>query len=159
MPTTVTLNGHTYSWADNFSGYNAGKPNADTGEINLISLMQDMLAELALASSLEAIIWSGIAAVGTNVLPPGLRVARAFTCAAMHFRVGTAPTGASLIVNVLRNSVTVQTLTIPAGAFFVDVTGLGIAFAAGDIISFDVTQVGSTEPGRDLAVQLVGGAA
>lgn len=70
--------------------------------------------------------------------------------------VGTAPTGASLIVDVNKNGTTVFTTqanrpTITAAAFasaekVPDVT----AIAAGDYVSIDVDQVGSTVAGADL---------
>lgn len=74
--------------------------------------------------------------------------------------VGTAPTGASLIVDVLKNGTTMYTTqanrpTITAGNFTVvatlpDVTSL----ASGDYITVNVAQVGSSVPGSDLAVQI-----
>jgi hypothetical protein len=73
--------------------------------------------------------------------------------------VGTAPTGSPLIVDILKNGVTVFTTaanrpTIAAGATVSplsarpDVT----SFVAGDVLTVSVAQVGSTVAGSDLEV-------
>lgn len=98
---------------------------------------------------------AGYARVGTNIAPPGLRVATACTLQSAYLRAGTAPTGSSLILLVERSGSTLATLTLAAGSSSTSATGLSVALAAGDIVTFDVTQIGSTVAGADLAVQLV----
>lgn len=74
--------------------------------------------------------------------------------------VGTGPTGADLIVDLLKNGVTIFPVTKPrivAGSvesadatnFTPDATG---KFGKGDTLSLSVTQVGSTVAGSDLDV-------
>ena len=72
--------------------------------------------------------------------------------------VGTAPTGAALIVDVLLNGTTIFAGTKPtiaagatsSGAVAVD-PSVG-RFTSGDVLSLSVTQVGSTVAGSDLDV-------
>lgn len=74
--------------------------------------------------------------------------------------VNTAPTGAAILIDVNKNGVTINTVqttrpTIAAAAF----TGLGATpaittFAAGDYITVDVDQIGSTVAGSDLTVAI-----
>ena len=67
--------------------------------------------------------------------------------------VGTAPTGASLIVRVFENGVSIGDTTITAGSF----TGTStpnVAVGPGDYITASITQVGSTIAGTDLTVVL-----
>lgn len=101
------------------------------------------------------LIITGFARVANNVAPPGLRVPRACTLRTAILRVGTAPTGADLIMLVRRAGVTLATLTVAAGTTSVTVTGLAVALAAGDVITFDTTQIGSAVAGADLAPALV----
>jgi hypothetical protein len=62
---------------------------------------------------------------------------------------------ADVVMNILKNGATATTLTITAGQTTGSpFTGL-IAMAAGDYITINITQVGSTSaPGRDLYVQI-----
>lgn len=84
------------------------------------------------------------------------------TITAIMVMVGTAPTGASIIVDVNKNGVTVFTTqanrpTIAASANSsgvvtnMDVTSL----AAGDYLTVDIDQVGSTVTGADISVVVV----
>ena len=68
--------------------------------------------------------------------------------------VDTAPTGADLILDILKNGTTVYTTkpefaatsnTLTAGTLKTDGTE---DFVSGDRITFKVTQIGSTEPGE-----------
>lgn len=101
------------------------------------------------------LILAGYARVAANVAPPGLRVPVACTLTDVFLRAGTAPTGASLILLVKVNGSTAATLTLAASSTSTSSTGLSVALAAGDIVTFDYTQVGSTVAGADVAVQLV----
>lgn len=101
------------------------------------------------------LIITGYARVATNVAPPGLRVPQACTLSAVYLRLGTAPTGASLIFVVKKGATTLATLTVTAGSTSTSATGLSAALALGDIVTFNVTQIGSTVAGADLAAQLI----
>lgn len=82
----------------------------------------------------------------------------AYAVESIHAYVNTAPTGASLIVDVQKNGTTLFTTqgnrpTIAAGSnsstnTMPDVT----TFAANDILSVNVDQIGSTVAGSDLTV-------
>lgn len=80
--------------------------------------------------------------------------------------VGTAPTGAALIVDVKKNGTTIFTTTanrptVAISGFSSPTTGAGSGvpdvtnFAAGDVLEVDVTQVGSTVAGSDLGVAIL----
>lgn len=99
-------------------------------------------------------------AVGTGdvgwVVPAGL----AGTILTVTANVATAPTGASLIVDVHRNGTTIFTTqgnrpTIAASSTASsDATPDVTALAAGDVLRADIDQVGSTEPGELLVVTI-----
>lgn len=107
-------------------------------------------------AQVEAIIKSGTAAVANNVLPPGLRIPEAFTITQAYVRLGTAPTGADLIVEFNRNGTLFATVTVPAGVTSGSTTGLTEAFVAGDVLTWDIVQVGSTTAGSDVAAAVYG---
>lgn len=102
--------------------------------------------------------YSGVVAVTTG--KARYYVEEAVTITAVRISVDTAPTGATLIVDVNKNGTTIYTTqgnrpTIAisgntATANSPDVTAL----AAGDYLTIDIDQVGSTIPGSDLAVQV-----
>lgn len=95
---------------------------------------------------------------GTQYLP----VDGTYTITGVRLAVGTAPVGASIIVDIKKNNVTIFTTqanrpTIAAGATSAgpgvtpDVTSL----SAGDLLSVDIAQVGSTTPGANLTVAII----
>lgn len=86
----------------------------------------------------------------------------AATILGVTLTVNTAPTGASIIVDVNKNGTTIFTTqgnrpTIAASSFSTasEATGFSISsIAAGDYITFDIDQVGSTIAGSDLTAVL-----
>lgn len=97
-------------------------------------------------------------ATGTQYLP----VDGTYTILGVRLAVGTAPIGSNIIVDIKKNNVTIFTTqanrpTIIAGATS---GGPGVApdvasLSAGDLLSVDIAQVGSTTPGSDLTVVLI----
>lgn len=87
---------------------------------------------------------------------------RASTIVSAWASVGTAPTGASLIVDVNHNGTTIFTTqserpTIAASGFY-DESGTpdgDVTVAAGEYATVDIDQVGSTIAGADLTVGIV----
>lgn len=86
-------------------------------------------------------------------------VPRAMTITGEEADIETAPTGAALILDILKNGVSIYSVkpqfaagstTLTAG------TRNTSSVAAGDILSFAATQVGSTEPGEGLTFSLKG---
>jgi len=85
---------------------------------------------------------------------------RAVTVTNVRASVGTQPTGASILVDVNKNGTTIfttqgnrPTIAVSTNTDAVatpDVT----AFAAGDYMTVDVDQIGSTVAGADLTVQV-----
>ena len=69
--------------------------------------------------------------------------------------VGTAPTGASLIVTVKANGATFTNSAVTVAASgFTATSSPTKSVVAGDYITVDITQVGSTVAGSDLVVTL-----
>ncbi len=100
---------------------------------------------------------TGTLSVGNGVL--NFRAPRALTIVSCAAYANTAPTGASVIVDVNKNGTTVFTTvghrpTIAISAHDSGlVTNMDItAVAAGDLVTFDIDQVGSTIAGADLTV-------
>lgn len=87
--------------------------------------------------------------------------ATAWTIQSVRASVGTAPTGASVIIDVKVNGTTIFTTqanrpTIAAGANTSgSVTNMDVtSVAAGNYMTVDIAQVGSTVTGADLTVQV-----
>jgi hypothetical protein len=68
--------------------------------------------------------------------------------------VGTAPAGAAIVLQINRNGASYATVQIPAGATISNVLGgFGLpALRADDLLSLNVTGVGTTVPGSDLTL-------
>lgn len=103
---------------------------------------------------------AGVVAVATGTTRIYNDTGRTLTISKVRASVGTAPTGASLIVDVNKNGTTIFTTqsarpTIAAAG----VTATGIpavtTLADGDYLTVDCDQVGSGTPGADLTVQVV----
>lgn len=102
--------------------------------------------------------WPGNASVNTGALR--IYFKRAATILNVYASCSTAPTGASLILDVNLNGVTIFTTqgnrpTI-AAAGFTDLTNAPnvTAVAAGDFLTVDIDQIGSTVPGADIIVAI-----
>lgn len=110
--------------------------------------------------SIEAIVQSGNLILKNNVLPPGQRIPADSTVSEVYLRMGTAPVGQDAIVRINRTragtTTALATYSITAGTNTASFTGLSWALLKGDVITYDVTQTGTTTIGADLAVQLVG---
>lgn len=102
---------------------------------------------------------------GTQVVmaklgPINLYAPFALTITEVHIAVNTAPTGASLIVDVNKNGTTIFTTqsnrpTIAAsGTSATSGTPDVTSVAKNDLVTVDADQVGSTEPGKDLVIQV-----
>ncbi len=84
-----------------------------------------------------------------------------WTIAGVRASVGTAPTGASLIVDVNKNGTTIFTTQSNrpeiAISGFTDLSGTieVNSLASGEYLTVDVDQVGSTVAGSDLTVQIL----
>jgi hypothetical protein len=103
---------------------------------------------------------NGTLSVSTGTLPFAAPVAMTIT--GFWVACGTAPTGAAIIVDVLKNGSTLWP-TNPAnrpkiGAGSKNSGGLAVpdvtALAAGDVLTISLVQVGSTVPGADLGLSM-----
>ncbi len=100
--------------------------------------------------------------VATTVGALRLRLPRACVLDSVTLAVGTAPTGRSLVVDVNVNGTTIFATaankpTITAGAFgstTASTNASTTSFSAGDYLTVDVDQVGSTVAGADLVVSV-----
>lgn len=79
-------------------------------------------------------------------------------CTVDHIRASSSPgpTGAGLTVRVNRNGGSVGTVTIAAGGTTNTMTLADPTIDAGDTFTVDVTAIGSTTPGSNVAVQWIG---
>lgn len=145
------------TWAD---GPEGGTPLSATRLNHMESGIEDADTRItgveSRSAQVEAIIKSGAAAVATNVLPPGLRTPQAMLVTEAHVRLGTAPAGSGLTVGFNRNGTQFATVTVPAASTSASATGLTTQFAAGDVLTWDITAVGSTTAGADVAAAVVG---
>ena len=67
--------------------------------------------------------------------------------------VGTPPTGDPVVVEVLRNGVSVAEVEIPTGEHTA-YTDVSEPFTTGDYLTVNITAVGSTQSGADLTVTI-----
>lgn len=149
IASTAYVDAHAATW-----GTVTGTLSAQTD----LQAALDAKAASPLPVAMDAIIASGTAAVLNNVLPAGLYVGHAMTLTEIHARAGTAPTGSGLTIAVRKNGVALTggTVTIAAGATSGATTGLSLALAAGDILTYDITAIGSTVAGSDIGCALIG---
>jgi small ligand-binding sensory domain FIST len=102
--------------------------------------------------------YPGTVATGTGAGRLYNDTGRAMTIIAIRASVGTAPTGATLIVDVNKNGTTVFTTqgnrpAIAISGNTAKVTNMDVtALADGDYLTVDVDQVGSTVAGANLTV-------
>lgn len=100
----------------------------------------------------------GSIVVATNVSGT-FEIQQSLTILEVDLRVKTAPTGAALIVDINKNGTTIfstrpqiaAAATSGGGSAVLSVTTL----TAGDLITIDVDQIGSTVAGADLTVALI----
>ena len=95
--------------------------------------------------------YDGTLAVNTG--DKRLYMARAGTLGTFDMYVKTAPVGAALTVQINKNGSSIGTGTIADGAN----SGIGQAlsstsFSAGDYLTVDITQIGSSTAGEDLYI-------
>jgi len=103
----------------------------------------------------------GVLAVESDPLRVYNRTGLALTISQVHLAVGTAPTGAAIIVDVHKNGTTIFTNQahrpqVAAAATSGQTTTIDVpAWADGEYLTIDVDQVGSTVAGSDLTVTVV----
>ncbi len=113
--------------------------------------------------------WSFAVSDETTALTTGAakltdRAPYAFTPVSVKASVSTAPTGAAITADVKKNGVSIFTTivsidigaTTSVGSAAPSVLVGGVTFAADDVITIDIDQVGSTIPGAGLKVQIIG---
>ena len=69
-------------------------------------------------------------------------------------RVETAPTGSAIIIDLLKNGVSINSITISDGATKTTNNSLSLALVEDDYLTIDITQIGSTSSGADLTLTL-----
>jgi hypothetical protein len=103
---------------------------------------------LALSDTSSALV---VGVVGVQlVVPFGM------TLAQFRATVNTAPTGANLIVSVSRNASFLFDATIVDGEILYEDSNVWVTLSKEDILTFEITQVGSGEAGKGLVVTLSG---
>lgn len=142
--------GGTYRYIGFIAGEDVSGPSIS--EAKAIALIE----ERGGGHAVQPFSKSGTLATETGTLR--FRFPAAVTIDSVAITVGTAPTGASIKVDVNKNGTTIfttqanrPTIAISGNASsdaVPDVT----AVAAGDYLTFDIDQIGSTAPGADLVV-------
>lgn len=117
------------------------------------------------SASVERFSWAlclGVNCQIANTIGNAVLVTRSVTISACYAKAKTAPTGTDLRIVINRIGTTnifTTFLSIPVGDTAVQ-TNTAIAAAgaltAGQYLTLDITQVGSTEPGMDVSVTCVG---
>lgn len=98
---------------------------------------------------------AGNLGVANNVSPPGYAIMYSCTLNTIRARVGTAPATTAILLTIRRNGVAIVTgLTIAAAATSGTASALGIVVVPGDVLTVDVTQIGTGTVGADLAIDL-----
>ena len=120
----------------------------------------DTGTERLMTHAVEAYTFSVTGAVTVATGKSRIYLEGSYIVETVRAAVNTAPTGAALIVDVNKNGTTIyttQTARPQIAASSNSATGNSPAvttFAAGDYITVDVDQVGSTVAGSDLAVTI-----
>ena len=119
--------------------------------------LETAVTALENAGGNDSVVWSrtGVAAVVGGAVRWYNPRATSLTVLTARASVNTAPTGASLIVTLVKNgATTIATLTITAGSYTSGLQTVNAALADGDYLTVNITQVGSTVAGSDLTVQI-----
>lgn len=97
----------------------------------------------------------GTVAIGSD-LAPLVFLSKDAKAVSIRAEAKTAPTGADLIMELYFGTTLITTLTMPAGSSFIEATASQLNAAptieSDKRITLNITQVGSTVPGADLAV-------
>jgi len=92
--------------------------------------------------------------VGVGVVP--FPLAQDVTVVDALVAMAIGPVGADLVFDILSNGVSIVTVTVPDGSRTSSpLLSLSIPLVAGDILTVDVLQVGSTVPGAYATIVLV----
>jgi len=125
-----------------------------------------VLGWVALNTYVKNISLQGPLFVGTTVIPP-LIVAVGITITKVYAKLGTAPTGANDVrFNILKNGT--DSIFDNSGADYFELGDAAVntltatelsasaTLAAGDYLTIDIDQIGSTIGGSDLSITLLG---
>ena len=114
-----------------------------------------------LIGSVESLIFSVTGTVATTTGKSRVYLEGSYVVETVRAAVNTAPTGASLIVDVNKNGTSIYATTqanrptiAASGNSALGGTPDTTTFASGDYIQVDVDQVGSTVAGADLTVTI-----
>lgn len=120
------------------------------------------LAAIGLASQAKSgvnnnhtivIFVSGALAISNPAGNVNILVSFAASCTTLYGKVNTAPTGSSIIFTINKNGVSIGQVTIAAGSTSSSTTITATKLAVNDIITVQITQIGSTVTGSDLSAE------
>jgi hypothetical protein len=99
---------------------------------------------------------TGVAAVKTGTFPWYNDTGRPLVIKSVRASVGIAPSGSSLTITVAKNGATLSGVnaSISANTRTAKQTVADVPVADGDYLTINITAIGSTTPGTDLAVQI-----
>jgi len=132
--------------SDIFTGGTGGVDSAETTRL----IDSDYIATRALAENHTTLMQDGTLTVTTGTAR--WYAPRAVKIIGMKAHVSTAPAGSAVNIRVNKNGSSLRTLVINAGSTSANLGGIADDLSAGDYLTVDVTQVGSSTAGSDLAL-------
>lgn len=131
---------------DIFSGGGGGVDSAETTRL----IDSDYIASRALAENHTTLVQDGALLVTTGTAR--WYAPRNVTVIGLKAHLSSASAGSSVNLRLNKNGSSLRTLNINAGSTDANVTGISDDLSAGDYLTVDVTQVGSSTAGSDLAL-------
>lgn len=146
------------------TGVGAGSPTrfAKGTSLQLLRMSSDALSFAWTTINMQAIFTaSGTLSVGASTIILPNATGRTLVISKVYLIVGTAPTGAAILVDIHKNGTTIFTTqsnrpTIADGATSGNTTTIEVSsWDDGEYLTMEIDQVGSTVAGSDLTVAVV----
>lgn len=140
------------------------KPTPGTGELADVNVINGNMDLIDAAIGVPSPVVASFFQTGTLTVKTGAGrwyIAANATILSVQASVGTAPTGAAVIVDINKNGTTIFTTQTNRPTIAVSTNTSGLvsnmsvtALAANDYLTVDIDQIGSTVAGADLTVQI-----
>ena len=154
------LNNGLFNIDENNLSPSAAIPDSKLATISTVNKVSGAAIQ---AQTIDAVrnqlVWyiGGTLATGTNVSAE-FSAAASYSIVGFNGRVKTAPTGSAIIIDIKKNGSTIYTTKPQINAGATADNGaevlLSTTITSGDVLTMDITQVGSTTPGTNLTVAL-----
>ena len=136
------------TWGDTLNNFLEVEHNTD-GTLKTTGTLATVLQPVRFSASVAA-----LGNTGTDKAYVGRSLSSA------HLRVGSAPSGSSLVVNVQYSTngttwTTATTLTVPSGSTAEAVASFSLTQNVGDLLRLNVTSIGSIVPAMGVVVDII----